>query len=153
GGFDVQAELVHEYTRAAERASKRGDYRRAAYIYGKLLGDYRSAANALLRGGLHHDAAVVLLERGNDVPGAARAFEAAGEVDRALQLYRQRGDHVEAGDLLRRAGEEDAALAEYQVAAHRLAASGQGLLAAGELMRVKTGRPDLALPYFAAGWA
>ena len=153
GGHDVMAELGREYRKAAEEALRRGDFRRAASIYGKLLRDFRAAANALMRGGLHHDAAVLLLAKLDDRRGAARAFEAAGEVDRAVQLYRQGHEHEEAGDLLRRVGEEDAAQAEYLAAADRLAGTFDGHLAAGDLLLAKAGRPDLALAHFAAGWS
>ena len=44
------------------RPGRAGDYRRAAFIYGKLLQDYRLAADVLARGGLYHDAAVIYLE-------------------------------------------------------------------------------------------
>jgi tetratricopeptide (TPR) repeat protein len=153
GGHDLLTELTQEYRKVAEKAIRNSDYRRAAFIYGRLLRDYRIAAHALLRGSLHHDAAVLLLAKLDDRRGAARAFEAAGEFDRAVELYRQMGEHVTAGDLLRRIGEEDAALAEYRRAADRLAASGAGHLAAGELLLSKTGRTDLALAHFEAGWA
>jgi hypothetical protein len=152
GGGEVQAELAREYRKAAEEAAARGDWRRAAFIYGKLLHDFRLAAAVLERGGLHHDAAVIYMEKLGDTLGAARAFEAAGEVDRALQLYRRRGNHVAAGDLLRRAGEEDLALEEYRLAA-ALLAGGENHLAAGELLIERGRRPDLALEFFAAGWA
>ncbi len=153
GHHDVMAELGREYRKAAEEALRRGDFRRAAAIYGKLLRDFRSAANALMRGGLHHDAAVLLLAKLDDRPGAARAFEAAGEVDRAVQLYRQGHEHEAAGDLLRRVGEEDAAHAEYLAAAERLAGTFDGDLAAGDLLLAKAGRTDLALAHFAVGWS
>lgn len=153
GQGDVMAELVREYRKAAEEAIRKGDYRRAAAIYGKLLRDYRAAAQALLRGGLHHDAAVLLIAKLDDRRGAARAFESAGELDRAVQLYRQVGEHEQAGDLLRRIGEEDAALEEYRTAADRLTAGTLGHLGAGRLLLNKAGRPDLALAYFAAGWS
>ncbi len=153
GGQDVMAELTREYRKAAEQAVRQGDYRRAASIYGKLLRDYLAAAQALLRGGLHRDAAILLLAKLDDREGAARAFEAAGEVDRAVQLYRQVGDHVAAGDLLHRIGEEEAALAEYRSAADRLIQTGAGSLAAGDLLLNKAGRADLAMALFAAGWA
>jgi tetratricopeptide (TPR) repeat protein len=153
GSHDLLVELTQEYRKAAEKAIRNGDYRRAAFIYGRLLRDYRGAAHALLRGGLHHDAAVLLLAKLDDRREAARAFEAAGEFDRAVELYRQMGEHLEAGDLLRRIGEEDAALTEYFQAANRLAVSGRGHLAAGELLLAKTGRADLAMAYFYAGWA
>ena len=149
---DVQRELENEYRKAAVQAALRGDYRRAAYIYGKLLRDFRMAANTLAQGGLHHDAAVLYLTKLQDTYAAARAFEAAGEIDRALQLYRQRGDHLLAADLLRRAGEEEAALAEYCQAANELAAGG-GHLAAGDMLLTRAGLPDLARFFFETGWA
>jgi hypothetical protein len=152
GRFDVMTELQKEYRKAAEEAVRRGDYRRAAWIYGKLLRDYHLAAGALSHGGLHHDAAQLYL-RVNDFLAAARSFEAAGEIDQALALYRQRQHHVHAADLLRRIGEEEAALMEYRLAAEKLVLSTQGYLAAGELMLTKAQRPDLALEYFKLGWA
>ena len=114
---DLIEVLAQEYRKAAQRAAEQGDFRRAAYIYGFLLRDDRKAAGVLQRGGLHHDAAMLYLKKLNDLAAAAQAFEAAGEVDRAIELYRQIGRHEAAGDLLRRIGEEEAALAEYAVAA------------------------------------
>ncbi len=43
----VVRQLMEEYRKAAEQALKIGDFRRAAYIYGVLLQDDRTAANAL----------------------------------------------------------------------------------------------------------
>lgn len=149
---DLRRELEKEYRKAAEQAAREGDHRRAAFIYGKLLRDYRAAANMLLRAGLYHDAATLFLSQVGDALAAARAFESAGEIDRAVQLYRLREEHVLAADLLRRAGDEEAALSEYGLAAVRLWYQ-QGHLAAGELLLEKARRPDLALTYFEAGWA
>jgi hypothetical protein len=152
GGGDVQAELTREYRKAAEAAAARGDFRRAAFIWGRLLHDYHQAAAVLARGGLHHDAALVYLELLGDLLAAAREFEAAGEVDRALGLYRKRGDHLAAGDLLRRAGEDERALEEYREAAAEYAARGNHL-EAGNVLRDRARRADLALEYYLAGWA
>jgi tetratricopeptide (TPR) repeat protein len=143
GGGRVQVDLAVEYRKAAEAATARGDYRRAAFIYGKLLRTYQLAAAVLSRGGLHHDAAVLYLEKVGDELMAAREFAAAGEVDQAVALYRPRGEHALAGDVLRQAGEEEAAFAEYQLAATRLADDDQNH-AAGELMLKRAGRPDTA---------
>jgi tetratricopeptide (TPR) repeat protein len=152
GGGEVQAELAREYRKAAEEAAARGDWRRAAFIWGKLLNQHREAAAALARGGLHHDAAVLYLEILGDTAAAAHEFEAAGEIDRALALYRRLGDHVAAGALLRRAGENELALAEYLIAASYFARAGD-FVGAGDLLRDRGGRPDLALPHYEAGWA
>src|SRR4030095_346484 len=99
----------------AEAAARAGDYRRAAFIYGRLLSDYPRAAAVLAQGGLHRDAALIYLHKLHDYLAAARAYEAAGDVDRALALYRKCGEHALAGDLLRGAGEEDTARAGCQV--------------------------------------
>jgi len=149
----VLRELVAEYRKAAERAVKHGDFRRAAYIYGILLRDDRMAATALQRGGLHHDAAILYLKKLNDPAAAAQAFEAAGLVDRALALYRQLHQHEMAGDLLRRIGDLEAAVAEYQLAAELLVAFSIGNhLGAGCLLLEKARRPDLAIAHFQTGW-
>jgi len=150
--FDAWRELEKEYRKQAEAALRAGDYRRAAFIYGMLLRDYRSAAAALAQGGLHHDAAILYLARLHDTQAAAREFEAAGEIDRALALYRQRGDHALAGDLLQRAGEDELALVEYRLAAAKLVESGSGHYQAGELLLTRARRPDLAREYYQAGW-
>ena len=154
GGFDLQAELAKEYRKAAEEAERKGDYRRAAYIHGKLLNDFSTAAMLLRRAGLHRDAAYVYLNRLKDIDAAAEAFEAAGEVDRALELYRQGRRHADAGDLLRRVGEEESAITEYVLAAEHLAVDTRhGQLAAGDLLRDRAQRPDLALVHYEAGWS
>lgn len=148
---DVYGALVREYRKAAEEAKKHGDHRRAAFIYGKLLGDYRTAAGVLQQGGLHHDAAVIYLKKLNEPMSAARAYEAAGDVDEAVRVYRKIGQHVPAGDLLRRAGDDDAALHEYRTGARHLAARGE-YAAAGELMVAKTGEREEALVFLDEGW-
>jgi len=153
GGRNVWPELHREYRKAAEQALARGDYRRAAVIYGKLLRDYRSAANALAQGGLFRDAATIYLDKLGDKMAAARVFEEAGEIDRAILLYRQIGDHALAGDALRRAGEPEAALAEYQLAAAQLVDAHQNYLAAGELLLLRAQSAKLAQEVFEAGWA
>jgi hypothetical protein len=149
---ELYRELNREYRKQAELATRRGDHRRAAFIYAMLLGDYRLAAGVLAQGGLHHDAALLYLNKAGDALAAAREFEAAGEIDRALKLYRQRGEHALAGDLFRRMGEEELALVEYRVVAAGLAEFGQHY-EAGELLRTRAERPDLALAYYEAGWA
>jgi tetratricopeptide (TPR) repeat protein len=149
---NIEQELEKEYRKQAEAATQRGDYRRAAFIYAKLLHDYRLAANVLFQGGLYLDAAILYLRKVGDALAAARAYEAAGDFDRALSLYRQQRDHERAADLLRRLGEEELAVAEYQVAAERLVELNQGYYAAGELMLRRALRPELAIPYFQAGW-
>lgn len=151
GGSSIMDELQREYRKAAEDAANRGDFLRAAVIYGKLLRDWARMASMLARAGMHHDAALVYLQRMSDPMQAAREFEAAGEFDRALELYRKRGEHLLAGDLLRRIGEPDEAVTEYLLAAQQQATS-HLYSAAGKLMLQRAERPDLAETFFVAGW-
>jgi hypothetical protein len=150
--WDAYQELQREYRKLAEKATREGDYRRAAFIYGKLLRDFRAAAAVLSQGGLHRDAATLYLSKVGDSLAAAREYEAAGAFDDALRLYRQGGKHEQAAELLRRIGEEELAVAEYQLAAAELAARGHGDYQAGELLLNRAKRPDLALPYYQSGW-
>jgi len=151
GGGDIWNELAKVYRQLAEDATKRGDFRRAAYIYGVLLRDLRSAANVLLAGGLCRDAALLLRDRLNDPLAAAAAFERAGDHDEALRLYDKHQHFEKAAELLRRLGDEDRAVAYYICAADQLAGRGY-LLGAGDLIRAKAGRRDLAIGYFRRGW-
>ena len=150
---DLVEELTREYRKAAEQAIRDGDFRRAAYIYGKLLGDDRMAALSLQRGGLHRDAAILYWKKLNDPAAAAQAFEAAGAADKAIELYRQLGRYEAAGDLLRRIGEEEAAIADYQRAAQQATSSmPPNHYEAGSILIHKARRADLAVVAFQAGW-
>jgi hypothetical protein len=152
GHDEIVEQIFREYRRAAEDASNRGDFRRAAFIYGKLLSDWRAAADVLARGGLHRDAAILYRDRLQDHLCAAGQFEAAGEFDAALAIYEKRDCYELAGDLLLRLGEEEKAHVRYRKAAEEMMRTGRGALRAGEFMLAKTGRDDLAEIYFAAGW-
>ncbi len=151
GGGDIWNELAREYRRLAEEATARGDFRRAAYLYGVLLRDLRSAANVLMAGGLCRDAALLFRDRLNDPLAAANAFERAGDHDEALRLFEKYGHFEKAAELLRRLGDEDRAVEYFVRAADQLAGRGH-MLGAGELVRAKAGRRDLAIGYFRRGW-
>ena len=152
GHDDVVADLFREYRKAAEEATRRGDFRRAAFIYGKLLSEWREAADVLARGGLHHDSAILYRDKIGDKLKAAEQFESAGEFDESMRIYDQLGEHERAGDLLRRIGEEERAVERFVQAAEAMIKRGRGPLAAGEFVLKKTNRSDLAESYFAAGW-
>jgi tetratricopeptide (TPR) repeat protein len=151
GGGDVWAALVREYRRLADEAAKRGDFRRAAYLYGVLLRDLRSAANVLMTGGLFRDAARLYRDKLRDLPAAAVAFERAGEFDEALRIYERLGSFEEAAQLLRLLGDDARAVEFFTRAADRYAQAGRWV-AAGDLLRAKAGRRDLAADYYRWGW-
>ena len=138
------AELSREYRKAAEQSVRDGDYRRAAYIYGKLLGDDRMAAQSLQRGGLHRDAAILYLRKLNDRARGRTGLRSGRRGRSSHRALSELGNHAAAGDLLRRIGEEEAAVAEYRGRRPpRLIQTGAGSLAAGDLLlkQGRAGRP------------
>jgi tetratricopeptide (TPR) repeat protein len=151
GGGDVWDRLANEYRRLAREATDRGDFRRAAYLYGVLLRDVWAAANALLAGGLFRDAAVLFRDKLRNDPAAAAAFEQAGDYDEAVRLHDRTGRFEAADDLLRRLGDEGRAVAFFTRAADRLAARREWVTA-GDLLRRKTGDLAAAGAYYRRGW-
>jgi hypothetical protein len=149
---DIQKELAAEYRKAAEAALASGDHRRAAFIYGKLLRDYRQAARVLAQGGLHRDAAIIYLTRCADKRSAAAEFAAAGETDRAVQLYREEREHLLAGDLLRSTGDDEAAVGEFQKAAEAFARS-ENWQQGAKILVERARRSDLAIALLETGWS
>lgn len=151
GGGDVWAQLAAEYRKLAEEAIRKGDIRRAAYIFGVLLRDPRQAAVVLDTGGLHRDAALIYRDKLHDKSAAAAAYERGGCWDEAVELYQELGHHEKAGDLLRKIGDETAALAMYAAASEKLASNGR-YRAAGDLARTKAGNLPAAHGYYRKGW-
>lgn len=151
GGGDVWAQLAAEYRKLAEEAIRKGDIRRAAYIFGVLLRDPRQAAVVLDTGGLHRDAALIYRDKLGDKSAAAAAYERGGCWDEAIELYQELGQHEKAGDLLRKIGDETAALAMYAAACEKLASNGR-YRSAGDLARTKAGNLPAAQSYYRKGW-
>jgi tetratricopeptide (TPR) repeat protein len=153
GGEGLFGALQAEYHNAAKIAMNRGDFRRAATIYGKLLNDYRTAALVLQKGGYHRDAATIFLKKLNDTRSAARALEAAGDFDQAIRFYKQNSEHMQAGELLDKIGESEAALEQFELAADAMIRGEDGYLAAGDYLHRRTKRVDLASKRYEQGWS
>jgi MoxR-vWA-beta-propeller ternary system domain bpX3 len=151
GGGDVWALLAAQYRKLGEDAMARGDFRRAAYIYGVLLRDLRQAAQVLSQGALHRDAAILYQDKLKDPINAAREFEKAGLYDDALRHYLALEHFETAGDIYRKLGDEAEAETLYHREAGRLA-DAKRHRAAGDLVTAKTGHFALAQSYFQAGW-
>ncbi len=152
GGGDVWSLLAAQYRKLAEDATRRGDYRRAAYLYGVLLRDPRAAARVLDSGGLHRDAAILYRDKLGDYGAAAACYVRGGCWDEAVELYQRLEQYEHAGDVFRRIGDEESALTMYVRAADRLAERSQ-YVAAGDLIRNRVGLGEVATRYYSDGWA
>ncbi len=87
----------------------------------------------------------------HDLPAAAQQFERAGDIDEAVRIYERLNDFERAAELLRRVGDEDRATDYFLRAAQTHAEAGHWV-AAGDLVRTKIGRRDLARKYYRHGW-
>ncbi len=87
GSSDHIERLMLLYRRAAEKLSRDGRHRQAAYVYAHLLKDYVNAARELEAGGFHLEAATLLKEKLRNKLGAAQVLERGGYVPEAVAIY------------------------------------------------------------------
>lgn len=113
---DTRLKLERSYRAAAEKEASQGNWGRAAYIYGELLGDWNMAAMMLEKGGRPRDAARIYLDRMKSGVRAAQCLEKAGLLAEAIDLYRQAGMHEKTGDLLALLGQEEEARKQWRLA-------------------------------------
>ena len=151
GGYDVQKALEADIARQPTRPS-------SAAIFDAPVHSRQAAAQlppgrrGALPGRPLRGCSVAIPQEARRPGGGGAGLRLAGEIDRAVQLYRQLGDHASAGDVLRRAGEEEKAFAEYEIAAELLAAK-EDYFAAAELMMTQAIRPTVAQTFLERGWA
>ena len=148
---ELHTSLLAKYREAAQREIRLGRYRRAAYIFSKLLGDHLSAASALEQGRFHREAAVLYRDKLRQPLEAARCLARGGLLREAVELYRDQSRHVEAGDLLIRLEEPEEAAAEYRQAVEgRLAQS--DFVGAADLLFRKLTDEEGAFLVLRRGW-
>jgi tetratricopeptide (TPR) repeat protein len=148
---DMQQRLQQKYRLAANRELGLGRYRRAAYIFAHLLGDYASAANALVQGRHFQDAAVLYRDHLKNPAAAANCLEKGGLLIDAIKIYDELANFEKVAELysiLERP--QDAAIA-YRKAVDRHISHDDILSAAGLLER-KLLVPEEALTLLKSSW-
>lgn len=113
--------LLRDVRAAANALMAGGYFRDAAILYRDKLSDPLAAAKAFERAG-EYDEAVRLYERREDYEAAAELLRRIGDEDRAVEYFeraanrlRDRGQWLEAGDLVRKKlGRREAATALYR---------------------------------------
>jgi tetratricopeptide (TPR) repeat protein len=147
--FEVQ--LAAKYRLAANRELGLGRYRRAAYIFAQLLGDFGAAANALRQGRFYREAATLYRDQLKDAGAAAECLEAGGLLLEAVPLYEELGRHEKVGDLYATLERPDDAREHYRRAVGEFVGRAD-LLAAARLLETKLTSPDEALATLESGW-
>lgn len=143
--------LVARYRELANREIGLNRHRRAAYIFAELLGDYHSAARALVDGKHFREAAVLFRDRLKQPLEAARCLERGGAWQEAIEIYIAALKFETAGDLLVRLERTEEAAANYRQAVSQLEVRGD-VLAAASLLENKLHVAEEALDLLAAAW-
>ncbi|OQP46904.1 hypothetical protein A4H97_05125 [Niastella yeongjuensis] len=115
-------DLRSKYLKAAQKAIEEGDFKKAAYIYAHLLGDFATAAATLRQGKYYREAALLYKEHLKNLTMAATCYEEGGLLQEAIDVYSELGQHEKAGDLYRVLGQEEQALQCYEICVQAAAA-------------------------------
>lgn len=149
--FDLYQKLRQKYVELADRELRLRRYRRAAYIYGELLGMLDMAASALTSGRHWREAAVLYRRRLNRPDEAARCLEQGGLWTEAIALYEELGNFEKAGDLYTQLDQADNARQAYRRAIQQQLDK-RDFVSAARLLEQKLDAVDEALKQLAAGW-
>ncbi|MDB5145002.1 MAG: cyclic nucleotide-binding protein [Mucilaginibacter sp.] len=148
---DYNRMLRDRYEKAANDAIAAGNFKRAAYVYAHLLGNFFSAANVLQQGKCYREAAAIHKDHLNNERMAAECLEKGGLLAEAIPLYIHLNLLEKAGDLYRLLGQEDKAVLHYRQRQLELKAAGDHLQAAA-LTREKLNEEEEGLNLLLEGW-
>lgn len=154
-GWDVpeslRLALQMRYREMANRELRLGRFRRAAYIYGELLGDYIGAAAALRQGKDFRSAALVLENYLSNPLSAAECLAEGGLLAEAAERYERLGRWLEAADLHAKLGNEAIAQGALEQAVTQCRTRGD-LPGAARIIEERLGDPERALKLLLEAW-
>ena len=148
---DIRQRLQRKYRELASRELSLGRYRRAAYVFAELLGDFAAAADALRQGRFFREAAVLYRDKLNKPLTAAECLEAGGLLEEAIAIFVTLQLYERVGDLYVRLGDAAAAEQAYRAAIAELRAR-RDTLSAARLLDRKLARVDEALELLLGEW-
>ncbi|WP_291726858.1 tetratricopeptide repeat protein [Bernardetia sp.] len=90
--------LRDKYRQTATDLIEKGDYKKAAFIYLKLLKERYTAASLLERGKFYQDAALIYLQI-NNKNKAAECYEKGNMIKEAIEIYKELNKDEKVGDL------------------------------------------------------
>lgn len=91
--------LTTKYHKAAQQAEEKGDFKKAAYIYANLLGNFQAAARVLEQGQYYREAAILYREHLHKPLEAAQCLEKGGLLLEAIEGYKELEQYEKTGDL------------------------------------------------------
>ena len=144
-------QLMNHYRVLAKRETQLGRFRRAAYIYGNLIGDFHSAARVLRDGSHFEEAAVIYQEKLYQPRMAAECLEKAGHLARAAALYEECSMYLNAAQVFDRLEIADDASRCYRLAVNKYIAD-RDMVPAAQLLEQKLHVPDEAITLLRETW-
>ncbi|MEM6964479.1 MAG: hypothetical protein AAF573_06920, partial [Bacteroidota bacterium] len=153
-GWNVDAhyfELQKKYREAAKRQIELGNYKKAAYIYAHLLGDFVAAANALEQGRFFREAAALHKDHLNNQLAAASCLERGGLYLEAIEIYLELEKNEKVGDLYKALKQYDKAAEQYEICVGK-AKERDDVVDAVRLLKSKLNQPKRALVTAFQGW-
>jgi tetratricopeptide (TPR) repeat protein len=148
---DAFNQLHSRYLKIAQELIKEKDYKRAAFIYMKLLKNYLLAAQTLEKGGFYQEAASVYLKYCNNKLKAAECFEKGNMIANAIELYKELNQYEKVGDLYTSIQHKEDADFYYQKVVDNFLQHQQYLKAA-LVCKQKMGNVTAAQELLLAGW-
>ena len=130
--------LIKTYRELAVKEAQNGNYRRAAYIYGTLLGDVEASARVLEEGRYFDEAAVILRDKLKQPLAAARCLERGGRYGEAISLFLEHNEWLAAAAIHERLDQIAEAHRWYRHAASQKVRS-RDYIAAAKLLEDKLG--------------
>jgi tetratricopeptide (TPR) repeat protein len=144
-------DLRRKYLMAAQNAIEEKDFKKAAYVYAHLLGDYTAAADTLRRGKHYREAAVLYKEHLKNLSMAAICLEEGGMYPEAIEMYTGLNQHEKAGDLYMTLDQKEPALECYEKCV-LAAAANKDHLEESRIITDKIGDRSRAKKVLLQGW-
>lgn len=144
-------ELRTKYLKAAEKEIEQKDFKKAAYVYAHLLGDYYNAAKVLEQGDHYREAAALYQTHLKNIPAAAQCLERGGLYTEAINLYKDLKEEEKVGDLYMKISQETKALQHYESCVSRKIES-ENLLDAARIVQEKMMQEERAKQLLLQGW-
>ncbi|MBO0931809.1 hypothetical protein [Fibrella aquatilis] len=145
------AALQAQYSQTAEAFIRQQDYRKAAFVYLKLLKEPLHAAQTLEAGKLYAEAAAIYLKSLKNKAKAAECYENGQMTHEAIALYIELQQHEKVGDLYCAINQRQKGMIHYQQVVTDYAQRHQ-YVKASLLCRNKMGDATAAQAMLLNGW-
>lgn len=148
---DKYWEVRRQYVQMAEDYIKKNDYKRAAFVHMRLLGDKYKAAQILQEGGYYQDAAKIYLDYLKNKGKAAECYEEGRYYKEAIELRKDLKQFEFVGDLYTKVKDQSAALTFFNKAVN-LRLENRNFQDAARIYRNKMNEQQLAQETLLKGW-